>query len=289
MKDDSHHSEEESHEEKKISPESVEILEEKTYSVQCDLCHKVFDRKDNYRRHYRRTHLARATIESSEHLTEDGKLPELTQLQLYQCDFCGKISVSPSEHESHEKEHEGEARFKCKRCEAKFITKESAREHLLSAHSADEKLFHCQMCFKTFKNRYQLVLHTRSHTGEKPFECPVCHRCFSMSSNLQKHLDTHSTDKPYNCETCGQFFKTQRSLKFHTVCYHQPEAKIKCQQCDKTFVNKSYLKMHMLYHTGEKNFTCTICKSKYYKSSHLKRHIQNVHVSIIAVFYKPNT
>lgn len=79
---------------------------------------------------------------------------------------------------------------------------------------------------------------------------------------------------------CGQFFKTQRSLKFHTVCYHQPEAKVKCPTCDKSFVNKSYLKMHMLYHTGEKNFTCTICTSKYYKSSHLKRHIQNVHVSV---------
>lgn len=52
---------------------------------------------------------------------------------------------------------------------------------------------------------------------------------------------------------CPSHFKTQRSLKFHTVCYHQPEAKVKCQFCDKSFVNKSYLKVHMLYHTGGLN------------------------------------
>lgn len=50
---------------------------------------------------------------------------------------------------------------------------------------------------------------------------------------------------------CNLTFKTQRSLKFHTVAYHQPEAKVSCQHCDKSFVNKSYLKVHMLYHTGE--------------------------------------
>lgn len=54
---------------------------------------------------------------------------------------------------------------------------------------------------------------------------------------------------------------------------------MKCPDCDKSFVNQSYLKMHRLYHTGQKNYTCTLCSSKYYKSSHLKRHIQNVHVS----------
>lgn len=152
--------------------------------------------------------------------------------------------------EENDEDQDEQQCYKCKKCDARFMTKAEAREHLQTSHSNDEKSFICSTCSKAFKNRYQLILHNRSHTGEKPFACPVCNRCFSMSSNLQKHLDTHSSEKNYSCTTCNQFFKTQRSLKFHTVCYHQPEAKVKCSTCDKTFVNKSYLKMHMLYHTG---------------------------------------
>lgn len=227
---------------------------------------------------------------------------ELKEKVVFHCDLCGKVNLSQEEVDSHMLEHENESQYKCKKCDEKFSTKEEAHEHL-SCHNDVEKNFKCDSCPKSFKNRYQLNLHNRVHTGkfnnlyfklfemlllnkicflgEKPFACSICNRCFSMSSNLQKHIDTHSTEKPYPCTICNQSFKTQRSLKFHTVCYHQPEDKVKCQLCDKGFVSKSYLKMHMLYHTGQKNFTCTICNSKYYKSSHLKRHIQNVHVRIL--------
>ncbi|XP_070502544.1 zinc finger protein 260-like [Chironomus tepperi] len=261
---------------KRVKLESIEH-EGTIYS--CDLCPKTFDRKDYYRRHYRRAHLTNIIEEKTDQLTIEGKVSDISQMQLYQCG-CGKINVTREEYEAHQAEHEGEARFKCKKCDQTFSSKEEARKHLNTAHSNDEKPFNCDICQKCFKNRYQLILHNRSHTGEKPHVCQICNRGFSMSSNLQKHLDTHSTEKPYQCSYCGQYFKTQRSLKFHTVCYHQPEAKVKCTHCDKSFVNKSYLKMHMLYHTGEKNFTCTICNSKYYKSSHLKRHIQNVHFKL---------
>lgn len=138
---------------------------------------------DGNRRNYRRSQLKHVVEES-----DDGKSPDGSQLQLHQCDLCGKISVSREEHENHQAEHDGEARFKCKKCDAKFVSKSDARDHLTSAHSNDDKTFTCETCSKGFKNRYQLILHYRSHTGEKPFECAICHRCFSMSSNLQKHL-----------------------------------------------------------------------------------------------------
>jgi uncharacterized Zn-finger protein len=105
--------------------------------------------------------------------------------------------------------------------------------------------------------------------------CPICDRGFSMASNMSKHIESHSDSKPYawvfsnlvfwptihwflfpySCETCGQFCKTPRSLKFHIICFHKTEMKIKCPDCDKSFVNKSYLKMHQQYHTGDKKFT----------------------------------
>lgn len=138
--------------------------------------------KGFYKRHYRHANL------KHDEESDDEKPPNGSQLQLHQCNFCGKISVSKKEHEIHQTEHDGEATFKCKKCDAKFMSKNDARDHLTSAHSNDDKIYNCETCTKGFKNRYQLILHQRSHTGEKPFECAICHRCFSMSSNLQKHL-----------------------------------------------------------------------------------------------------
>lgn len=145
----------------------------------------ITDRKEFYRRHVRTEH------------TEINEKDEKSLI--LQCDLCGKVSTSSEDHEVHLSEHDSDARFKCRKCSQHFSSKEEAKHHLQSAHTQVEKLFACETCPKAFKNRYQLVLHHRSHTGEKPFQCPICERAFSMSSNLQKHLDTHSTEKPYQC------------------------------------------------------------------------------------------
>lgn len=261
---------------KKIT--SKRVKNESTAIYECTGCTKTFDKKDYYRRHYRRLHLKTRIEDAAESLASEGKLDEIKNLRLYQCEHCGKIEVIKEDFDNHSAEHEGEELFKCKRCDERFTSKEFLKNHM-SVHN-EEKTFICDVCGKAFRNKYALSLHYRRHTGEKPYKCPICERGFSMTSNLQKHINSHSDARPYGCDECGQFFKTTRSLKFHTICFHKTEAKIKCPSCDKAFVNKSYLKMHQQYHTGEKNFTCTICNSKYYKSSHLKRHIQNVHFKL---------
>lgn len=217
---------------------------------------------------------------------------------MYQCEYCANIEVIKSKHLDHLISHEGQDLFKCRHCELKFSTKNILKDHMME--HGDQKRFICDICGSTTKNKYALTLHYRRHTvikqlklyflytqflsfqGEKPFVCPIegCKKGFSMQSNMLKHVETHSSNRSFECEVCGQFCKTQRSLNFHIICFHKTESKIKCPDCDKAFVNKSYLKMHRQYHTGDKKFTCSICESKYYKSSHLKRHIQNVHFKL---------
>lgn len=107
----------------------------------------------------------------------------------FECHFCSKVSQSKEENLAHEEEEHAEiASYKCRQCSERFSSKAHARLHFVNAHTNEVKNFACDTCSKTFKNRYQLVLHTRSHTGEKPFTCSVCKRGFSMSSNLQKHM-----------------------------------------------------------------------------------------------------
>lgn len=123
--------------------------EESTYN--CELCPKTFDRKEYYRRHYRRAHI-----------DDQGSSKKQS---IFQCDFCGKISTSQDDYDEHQKEHDGEPRFKCRKCEKIFASKEEARKHLAENHTVEDKPFSCETCSKCFKNRYQLILHNRTHTG----------------------------------------------------------------------------------------------------------------------------
>jgi uncharacterized Zn-finger protein len=169
----------------------LETVEMENESITCDLCPKTFDRKDYYRRHFRRAHLINMIEEKTAELTEEGRFEEIPQLNMHQCEFCGKILVSLESFLAHKEEHEGEPRFKCKKCSFTFNNKEEARKHL-NTHSSDEKPFVCTVCSKCFKNRYQLILHTRSHTGE--------YFCFGFVNSLLLILfSLFQGEKPFKC------------------------------------------------------------------------------------------
>ena len=45
----------------------------------------------------------------------------------------------------------------------------------------------CPHCEKTFKSKYNLADHIRTHTGEKPFECEYCGNTFAQNGSLVGH------------------------------------------------------------------------------------------------------
>ena len=45
----------------------------------------------------------------------------------------------------------------------------------------------CFICYKTFRDKFNLKRHIRYHTGEKPFKCPICRRGFTEKASMQKH------------------------------------------------------------------------------------------------------
>ncbi|XP_025907598.1 zinc finger protein 770 [Nothoprocta perdicaria] len=54
-----------------------------------------------------------------------------------------------------------------------------------------KKLYHCSLCFKTFKSPSKLERHYLMHAGHKPFECSVCGKTFRQGSHLKRHHLTH--------------------------------------------------------------------------------------------------
>ncbi|GFT27242.1 zinc finger protein [Nephila pilipes] len=56
------------------------------------------------------------------------------------------------------------------------------------------RLFVCDICKKSFKQRVHLQDHMRSHTLEKPFKCHLCPQTFNRKSSAKRHLKVHWKD-----------------------------------------------------------------------------------------------
>lgn len=93
-------------------------------------------------------------------LKMENRMQEVKDLQIHQCEFCGKIDMIKSKHLEHMLAHEGQKVYKCKTCDVGFISKESLKEHV--ANHPDMRRYVCDICGNSFKNRYALTLHNRS-------------------------------------------------------------------------------------------------------------------------------
>lgn len=128
--------------------------------------------------------------------------------------------------------------------------------------STDElKRFQCEVCYKSFSQKNNVLRHLKTHTGEKLFQCEMCHKSFSQNCNLVRHRRTHTNDKPFECEVCHKPFAQKCHLIRH-IRTHADVKPIQCELCHKSFTGKHYLRTHMKFlHPDEKPYKCEKSKS----------------------------
>ncbi|XP_067641285.1 zinc finger protein 91-like [Eurosta solidaginis] len=142
--------------------------------------------------------------------------------------------------------------------------------------SKKEREYICSYCCQIFKTEFYVKLHEKKvhlcDIESERKECPICKKKFEKRY-LRSHLsNVHTAGEKFPCEICGDLFKSNLSLKNHRKLHL--ERKFQCTMCDKGFIRRAVLKVHMRSHTGEEPYVCQICDQRFKTKIRLDYHLQ---------------
>lgn len=111
------------------------------------------------------------------------------------------------------------------------------------------------------------------------FSCQFCNKMFRNHSHMQKHQLIHLSDRPqFHCSFCDRIYLTKQALKVHVDTKHNKSGSA-CTICGKVFAIAKALEVHMRYHDRYFPFECNQCDHKFAQRSHLNVHQQVQHSS----------
>ncbi|XP_034467283.1 zinc finger protein 407 [Hippoglossus hippoglossus] len=195
----------------------------------------------------------------------------------FMCKICNFATAQLGDARNHVKRHLGMREYKCDVCGWAFVMKKHLSTHLLGKHGVGqpkERKFECELCERTFSEKWALNNHRKLHSGEKPYKCgwPSCHYAFLNLSAMKDHYRTHTGEKSYLCDLCGFAGGTRHALTKHRR-QHTGERPFKCKLCNFASTTQSHLSRHKRVHTGEKPYRCPWCDYRSNCAENIRKHI----------------
>ncbi|KAG5680920.1 hypothetical protein PVAND_010396 [Polypedilum vanderplanki] len=164
--------------------------------------------------------------------------------------------------------------FQCNICQRSFKEKSKLKAHL-QIHTTERNVF-CPICNKSFKTAACLRSHKRVH-NPTIIECDYCGKNYTQKPELIKHIKfVHFNRRDFVCEICNAGFGCKGHLKAHYLT-HQQFKGISCSVCGYSFHTQAKLQRHMRSHSGQRDYECNICKKRFLYSYNVSAHIRHVH------------
>jgi len=188
------------------------------------------------------------------------------------CEICGKDYTRNFDMQTHMRSiHTGERPYKCTKCDASF-----ARKNTLDMHQAVHTRirYPCTECTKSFTRKSDVQTHMKfSHLDRKgELACDECDRFFDSKQHLLQHKKKHLKNEAYPCSECGKAFPSRKAVIEHQRL--TGEKPFKCAQCNRAYLKRYLLKVHMRSHTGEKPYECKKCRKTFRYHSCLTNHMR---------------
>lgn len=260
-------------------------LKEKTQKIcECDVCKLCFDSKKKVLKHLIKVHLKETNFKESmsnvKCLRDSEKKAErikknvkrkLSKIKTYKCEKLNcKFSTNQySLFKNHKCKQD--SFYECVTCKDKFSSRSELKTHMTS-HG--DRPYKCDQCPKCYKDKHGLGWHKKvQHDPSRlKFTCELCGKTYPFDSLLTQHINlTHAAEKQSVCDICGKNV-SKTYLPMHRRTHG--EKQYSCDVCQRTFLEKAYLKRHKMIHTGEKPYVCSVCGNLFRQHSTLTIHMR---------------
>lgn len=191
----------------------------------------------------------------------------------HQCKLCMFSATSAQEMSTHILSH---AHHTCPKCGLALARLSALQHHLKIVHgiekTAKEK-FECKMCDKVYASAGALHTHTvGTHSGQV-YPCNVCGRKFNHPKNLASHAVRHK-ERGIKCPECGAGFYLRVELHKHINQVHRKCRPYVCEDCGRSFCQRSVLKHHRTVHSDHRPLTCPLCGRTFKHRQSFNHHLE---------------
>ncbi|XP_065074468.1 zinc finger protein 83-like [Ochlerotatus camptorhynchus] len=234
-------------------------------SVQCNACHKRFSHKRLLKQHMHST----------------------SKKKFFGCSECPVTRRSIDEVLDHATTHTGAKAFLCCGCQRGFCSKEELKQHSLEEHAIRPKFYHdddyeqkrpflCDICYRRYKSKLDLVHHQQLVYDAKVHMCEVCGKGFHQARTLDLHMATHVEQADHPCFTCGKKYRHE-TLARHCMLRHKRPTEHRCRICQAVFSDSSNLNSHLISHSDVRKHKCQLCEETFKRPGHLRMHMETAH------------
>ncbi|XP_053696067.1 zinc finger protein 79-like [Sabethes cyaneus] len=286
----------------------------------CFVCGKVFHLMAHLSEHIKAGHDAETTRKYiDESLWRTFQFESST---IKECRICFRLFTSPRAEYQHSQQHIKELSLTCSHCGGKhyeshcteprpkysqvykkvqceqcqrWMSKKNIKEHI--ATHANERLYPCTVCRKSFKVKRTAHRHIQNHINaqNKRRKCYDCDQEFENDSLIPEHYRLlHVDRRPYNCLICGKGFFIKAELGDHSHTHSDEERRrmsvknpvehyqignarvYECTLCRRAFSAKRTTVAHFIVHT-DRPFICQCCSMSFRVKIALEDHLLDVH------------